>query len=168
MVTTLLWYACHKLSQILEPRHEKSCLMLYANNKGTDQPAHPGSLIKAFVACCLDSIVSILASAKHFKNLSSPCNWADRFESYLVGHTPKTGFLMTRLISIMLSNVSDVLQWEATKTLYREMLLVFEKILLPTYASCHVQFIMFYLCSLKPVSCTDAQADLNLCFSYIA
>ena len=48
--------------------------------------------------------------------------------------------------------LSDDLQWEATKTLYREMLLVFEKIILPTYASCHVQFIMFYLCSLKPVS----------------
>ena len=29
--------------------------MPYANNKGTDQPAHPHSLISAFVVRCLDS-----------------------------------------------------------------------------------------------------------------
>ena len=32
-----------------EPGHEKMCLMSYANNKGTDQPAHPRSLISVFV-----------------------------------------------------------------------------------------------------------------------
>ena len=35
------------------------CLMSYANNKGADQPAHPSSLISAFVVCCLDSIMSL-------------------------------------------------------------------------------------------------------------
>ena len=33
------------------------CLMSYANNKGADQPAHPRSLISAFVVCYLDSII---------------------------------------------------------------------------------------------------------------
>ena len=33
------------------------CLMSYANNKGADQPAHPRSLISAFVVRCLDSII---------------------------------------------------------------------------------------------------------------
>ena len=33
--------------------------MSYANNKGADQPAHPHSLISAFVVRCLDSIVSL-------------------------------------------------------------------------------------------------------------
>ena len=33
--------------------------MLYANNKGADQHAHPRSLIRAFVVRCLDSIISI-------------------------------------------------------------------------------------------------------------
>ena len=32
------------------------CLMSHANNKGVDQPAHPRSLITAFVVHCLDSI----------------------------------------------------------------------------------------------------------------
>ena len=44
---------------IYEPGHEKMCLMLYANNKGADQPAHPRSLIRAFVVRCLDSIISL-------------------------------------------------------------------------------------------------------------
>ena len=35
-----------------EPGHEKMYLMPYANNKGADQPAHPRSLISAFVVRC--------------------------------------------------------------------------------------------------------------------
>ena len=37
------------------------CLMSYANNKGADQPAHPRSLISAFVVRCLDSIISLVS-----------------------------------------------------------------------------------------------------------
>ena len=44
---------------IIEPGHEKMCLVSYANNKGADQPAHPCSLISAFVVRCLDSIISL-------------------------------------------------------------------------------------------------------------
>ena len=47
-----------------EPGHEKMCLMLYANNKGADQPAHPRSLISAFVVRCLDNIISLDAIAE--------------------------------------------------------------------------------------------------------
>ena len=43
---------------LYEPGHGKLCLMSYANNKGADQPAHPRSLISAFVVRCLDSIIS--------------------------------------------------------------------------------------------------------------
>ena len=42
--------------------------MPYANNKGADQPAHPHSLISAFVFRCLDSIIPLLAIAE----ISSP------------------------------------------------------------------------------------------------
>ena len=44
---------------LIEHGHEKMCLMSYANNKGADQPAHPRSLISAFVVRCLDSIISL-------------------------------------------------------------------------------------------------------------
>ena len=45
------------LTNLFGPAHEKMCLMSYANNKGADQPAHPCSLISAFVVRCLDSII---------------------------------------------------------------------------------------------------------------
>ena len=47
-----------------EPGHEKTCLVLYANNKGADQPAHPRSLISAFIVRCLDSVMSLVSVTK--------------------------------------------------------------------------------------------------------
>ena len=46
--------------------------MSYANKKGTDQPAHPRSVISAFVVRCLDSIISLDSVAKNFKILLAP------------------------------------------------------------------------------------------------
>ena len=39
------------------PRREKTCLQRCGNNKGTDEPAHPRSLISAFVIHFLESII---------------------------------------------------------------------------------------------------------------
>ena len=36
------------------------CLMPYANNKGADQPAHPRSLISAFVVRCQDRMIPLV------------------------------------------------------------------------------------------------------------
>ena len=47
-----------------EPGHDKTCLMSYANNKGADQPAHPRSLISAFVVRCLDNVMSLVSVTK--------------------------------------------------------------------------------------------------------
>ena len=38
--------------------------MSYANNKGADQPAHPRSLISAFVVRFLDSVMSLVSVTK--------------------------------------------------------------------------------------------------------
>ena len=46
-------------------RHEKTCLVPFANNKGADQPAHSRSLISAFVFRCLGYIIPILAISKN-------------------------------------------------------------------------------------------------------
>ena len=59
----------------------------YANNKGAEQPLHLHSLIRAFVVCCLDSIIPTLAIAE----ISSLCSWAGWFESYQVT-TPEDRF----------------------------------------------------------------------------
>lgn len=39
--------------------------------------------------------------------------------------------------------------WEATKSLYKDLLFTFDKYVLCTYGSSHVQFLMFYICSFK-------------------
>ena len=59
--------------------------MIYANNKGADQPAHLRSLISAFIVHCLDNIRLILH--QKFKTLASLCSGAGQFESYLVANT---------------------------------------------------------------------------------
>ena len=41
--------------------NELNLFLPHANNKGTDQPAHPRSLISAFVVHCLDSIIPLLS-----------------------------------------------------------------------------------------------------------
>ena len=42
----------------------ENLFMPYANTKGTDQPAHPRSLISAFVVRCLNSIIYINVISK--------------------------------------------------------------------------------------------------------
>ena len=46
------------------PRREKTGLRAFANNTGADQPAHPRSLISAFVIRDLDSSICKLATGK--------------------------------------------------------------------------------------------------------
>ena len=52
-------YFDFRMKGLFEPGYEKMCLMPYANNKGADQPAHPRSLISAYIVHCLDSIISL-------------------------------------------------------------------------------------------------------------
>nr|XP_044986045.1 RNA polymerase I-specific transcription initiation factor RRN3 [Jaculus jaculus] len=59
------------------------------------------------------------------------------------------------LLSLLLSYIKDTcyvdgkIENSKTKDLYRDLIAIFDKLLLPTHASCHVQFFMFYLCSFK-------------------
>ena len=61
----------------------ENLFMPYANNKGADQPAHPRSLISAFVI----SSCYVL----NFTTLASFCGRTDRFVSYLVAN-PEDSF----------------------------------------------------------------------------
>ena len=42
----------------------RKTLMLYANSKGADQPAHPCSLNSIFIVRCLDSVIHTLLKSK--------------------------------------------------------------------------------------------------------
>ena len=51
-------------NRIYGPRHKKTCLQGFANNKGADQPVHPRSLISTFVIRLLESIISRLPTSE--------------------------------------------------------------------------------------------------------
>ena len=71
--------------------------MPYMNNKAADQPAHPSSLISAFVVHCLDSIILVVSiSESSSLYLASEAEQAGL--SQPLSQTPKTGFLATWLI----------------------------------------------------------------------
>ena len=44
---------------------------------------------------------------------------------------------------------SNTVNWEATKLLYKDLLYCFDKYILVTYGSSHVQFLLFYICGLR-------------------
>ncbi|KAJ3601274.1 hypothetical protein NHX12_032247 [Muraenolepis orangiensis] len=68
------------------------------------------------------------------------------------------------LMVVMLANIRDVclpkgaLDVERTKGLFRDLLSIFDKLILPTHACCHVQYILFYLCSFR-VALAEAFLD---------
>ena len=61
VLSGLIWF--HTVSKYW-PGREKTCLQGLANNNGTDQPAHPRSLISAFVIGLFERIISTLATCK--------------------------------------------------------------------------------------------------------
>ena len=79
-------YAWKKLTHS-GPGHAKIWLEPYANNKGAEQPAYPGSLTSTFSVRCLDNMICYIQS---FEILASFCSWAGRM---LPGQkSPKTSF----------------------------------------------------------------------------
>ncbi|MGH0118761.1 UNVERIFIED_CONTAM: hypothetical protein FKN15_062223 [Acipenser sinensis] len=59
--------------------------------------------------------------------------------------------LMTVLLAYIknICYVNGTLELTRTKELYRDLIAVFDKLILPTHASCHVQYVIFYLCSFR-------------------
>ena len=68
---------------------------MFANNKGADQPAHPRSLISAFVFRFLESIISKLATCE-FSTFWLVFVAEQAGLNLALSETPKTGFLATR------------------------------------------------------------------------
>ena len=79
------------------PRRKKTCLRWFENNKGAAQPAHPRSLISAFINHLLESIISKLASSGISIFLLVTIA-EETCLSLALSVTPKTGFVPTRPI----------------------------------------------------------------------
>ena len=89
--------------------------MPYANIKGTDQHAHPCSLISAFVFCSLDSILPLISISKISSlHLASVAVQAGSCLTW--SQTPKTNFLVTRLI--WYTDYSDYVAYTSTKGIH--------------------------------------------------
>ncbi|KAM9843202.1 RNA polymerase I-specific transcription initiation factor RRN3 [Aulostomus maculatus] len=86
----------------------------------------------------------------------------DMDEDVPAGQPPRTLVMahpvaqkLDTLMAMMMAYIKDachidgVLHVERTKDLYRDLLKVFDKLILPTHNSSHVQFLLFYLCSLR-------------------
>ena len=69
----------------------------YANNKGADKPAHPHSLISAFIVRILDSIIPLVSRSK-ISRLYLASEAAQPGLRFTWSETSKTGFLVTCLI----------------------------------------------------------------------
>ena len=93
---TLLEITCHGS---FGPRREKICLWGFAKNTGADQPAHPRSLISAFVIRFFESAIFNLATGEiSFFYLVSVAE--ETGLKLALSETPKTGFLVTQPIYI--------------------------------------------------------------------
>ena len=73
------------MSESYGPQREKTCLRGFANNKGTDQPVHPHSLISAFGYSHIGKNHYLDLLWANFNILASLCSWADWFEFHFVG-----------------------------------------------------------------------------------
>ena len=88
----------------------KSCLQGFGNNKGADQPAHPRSLISAFVIRLLESIICKLATGE-ISILKLVSVAEETGFKLTLSETPKKGFLATRPIFklIILPNIKALI-----------------------------------------------------------
>ena len=77
------------------PRHEKTCLQGFANNKGADQPAHLRRPVSAFVIRFIESNIYRLATSdiSIFWLVSVA---EETGLSLALSETPKTGFVARR------------------------------------------------------------------------
>uniref|UniRef100_A0A803T5U8 RRN3 homolog, RNA polymerase I transcription factor n=1 Tax=Anolis carolinensis TaxID=28377 RepID=A0A803T5U8_ANOCA len=74
-----------------------------------------------------------------------------RVTQWLIPIAERLDILMIVLFSYVkdVCHVNGKLDIGNTKDLYRDLVAVFDKLILPTHGSCHVQYIMFYLSSFK-------------------
>ena len=89
-----------KLQGSYGPRREKTCLRGFANNTGADQPAHPRSLISAFVIRFVESIICKLGTGEISIFWLVPVAKETGLKLAL-SETPKTGFVATRPVWIL-------------------------------------------------------------------
>ena len=105
------------IQSLYGPRGEKTCLQGFANNTGADQPAHPRSLISAFVIHFLESFISRLATSEI--SIFELVSVAEQVGLNLtLSKTPETGFVAARLILYSFKENYIGLKWGISEQFY--------------------------------------------------
>ena len=102
-------------------------VLSYANNKGTDQPAHPHSLISTFVVHCLDSIIP-LVSISEISSLYLASVAAQASLSLTWTETPEKGFpIPFNIVSVWKNNIWNQIVTAQQKLTLGNLLSSFER-----------------------------------------
>ena len=98
----------HPLDKLASVR--ENLTLLYANNKGTDQPLHPHSLVSTFVIRLFMSIIAKIAKCKvYLFQLVLVAGW---FESYSVGNSEdKVPLLSSKIFFFQIHRVNTLGSW---------------------------------------------------------
>ncbi|XP_061568509.1 RNA polymerase I-specific transcription initiation factor RRN3 isoform X2 [Cololabis saira] len=119
-----------------------------------------GKVLKLDVSVCRADIEEAEENQK--AEVQSEEGLFDMDEEMSAYQPPRTGVMahpvaekLDALMDLLMSYIKNVCHTngsfhvEKTKELYKDLLSVFDKLILPTHASSHVQFLLFYLCSFR-------------------
>ncbi|XP_042294289.1 RNA polymerase I-specific transcription initiation factor RRN3 [Sceloporus undulatus] len=98
-----------------------------------------------------EEVESVENAEKGLFNLDEDEENPDKNETMAHPVAERLDILMIVLFSYVkeICHVDGKLDVGNTKQLYRDLVAIFDKLILPTHGSCHVQYIMFYLSSFK-------------------
>ena len=119
--------------------------MLYANNKGAEQPAHPRSLISAFVTRSIDSIIPLVSISEIASLYLASVAAKGRFVFYLVAN-PEDRFTrdMAHLMLVLFIFILTY-QYSGSSFLSLSIQRPFHVVSVLTSIYCHFTFCQSYL-----------------------
>lgn len=104
-------------------------------------------MLKIDVNCTREQIIQAELKAEP-ESTEKPINHMNS------GLADRLDVMMLKLFEYIQSNCyskDKELDWETCRTIYKDLLFIFDKYILHTYGSSHVQFLLFYICSMKPM-----------------
>ncbi|CAH1953839.1 unnamed protein product [Acanthoscelides obtectus] len=152
-------YYVHNLLWILEyqPKFRQDVLYLILSKLVILDVNAPREEIQKFAE---DEDIFSMDDTKSVKSLKSSTTAFTQVNRLVVADT--LDICLDKLFNYIIDECHDSssgeVDWEKLKKLYHEIIPIFDKLILPTYDTHHVQYVMFLMCCLKS---TVAEAFLN-------
>lgn len=109
---------------------------------------------------CIQKILKIDVNCTREQIIESELTKLDDLTEHIGMKQPladRLDVMMLQLLEYIHSNCFTkqddklVHDWEICKSIYKDLLFIFDKYILQTYGSSHVQFLMFYICSFRSI-----------------